>query len=652
MKNSVVFLLLFTVLISLVTSCKKNGQESQVDYTEILSLADSLSVNDLERSDSLYRMVINDRAFENTSYHATALLGLAILKINQNEFDTASVFIENAGKISENLKDTSLLYDYYIAKGSLYHALEYFDKTEECFSSGLRLAELAGNESIRHTFLLNLGQVLIDKGMYAEAMKTFTDELRHSESTGNEDYQSIALQNMANIAAFTDDNREAIRLTKKSLAIQKKLNLMQDYAYQLQNLGIYYKNIGVYDSAIEFNRQAFQILSKSGDTIKMIRVQYNMGNILKNQKKYPEAEKEMNEIIRFCKNKEIFTGQVYALSSLATIYAKTNRMEKGLAAIDTALVIAKKNNLIPLYISLYNVKHTLLADMGRYNEAYQILILQQQFSDSLLSLDKQKEILALKSRYETEKKETENVLLKKNMEVQQSKLWLQMVTIVIGALVFIIVSGIFWMRYRRLQHLRQLVQERNIRLEHQNREKIIELEKKALENNLNEKELEKKGLENELNEGQINKLELESKLNQQEMVYQSLVRAELTHTLRSVHEKLSPIKMKLLRKKDQEEFEQLLTDITRGIQKDPISEFEILFCQLHPAFYENLLERCSLLTKSELQISAMIRLNLSTKDIARLINLSVSTIDTTRYHIRRKFELDPKDNLTVFLMTI
>jgi len=48
----------------------------------------------------------------------------------------------------------------------------------------------------------------------------------------------------------------------------------------------------------------------------------------------------------------------------------------------------------------------------------------------------------------------------------------------------------------------------------------------------------------------------------------------------------------------------------------------------------------------------MIRLNLSTKDIARLINLNVSSIDTTRYHIRQKLKLDPKDNLTVHLMTI
>jgi DNA-binding CsgD family transcriptional regulator len=56
------------------------------------------------------------------------------------------------------------------------------------------------------------------------------------------------------------------------------------------------------------------------------------------------------------------------------------------------------------------------------------------------------------------------------------------------------------------------------------------------------------------------------------------------------------------------------------------------------------------LTHSELQICALIRLNFSSKDIARLVTLSVATIDSTRSHIRKKLNLDVKDNLTTFLM--
>jgi tetratricopeptide (TPR) repeat protein len=492
----------------------------------------------------------------------------------------------------------------------------------------------------------------MDKGMYAEAMRTYTHELKHSEAIGNLDYQSIALQNMANIAFVTNDYGEAIRLTKKSLAIQKELNLMNDYADQLQNLGIFYKNIGLCDSAVMFYRQALGILSQSGDSVKMMRVRYNMGNLLKNQQKFAEAEKEMKEIIRFCKNKDIITGHVMALSSLAAIYVKTNRVEEGLAAIDSSILLAKEKSFITLFASLYNVKRTLLADIGRYNEAYQVLAMQQQITDSLLSIDKQKEILELKTRYETEKKEAENTLLKKDNEVQKSQLWVLRISSSFGFLVLLFIAGSFYFWRKKLKQSQQLTLERSKTLELESRQKKTELEKIALENKVKEEALIKVNLENLLKEELIEKLELQSGLKEQELIYQSLARAELIQILRSMHEKLIPFKMKLQRKKDQEDFVQMLGNIIHESNKDPLSEFEILFKELHPKFYEKLLMLNPTLSKSEIQICAMIRLNLSSKDIARLINLNISSIDTTRYHIRQKLKLDPKDNLTVYLMTI
>jgi tetratricopeptide (TPR) repeat protein len=539
-------------------------------------------------------------------------------------FDTARLFIEQAGKISENLNDTSLLFKYYFTKASLYHALEYFDKTEECYVSGLHLAELAGNESQRHTFLLNLCQVFVDKGMYVEAMKSFTDELKHSEATGNEEYQAIALQNMANIASLTNDYDEAIRLTRKSLAIQKKLNLLPDYADQLQNLGIYYKNMGVYDSAFRFYREALSILSQSGDTVKMIRVHYNMGNLLKNQQKFAEAEKEMKEVIHFCKNKEIFTGHVYALSSLATIYANTNRVDQGLASIDSSLLMAKRNKLINLFINLYEIKHTLLAGIGRYNEAYQVLVLQQQLTDSLLSLDKQKEILALKTRYETEKKDAENALLKKENEIQKSRFWLLLMVFTFGIFALVAIIYVMFQKQKLMKQQKMLADEKSSRIEQEKKNKEIELEK----------------------------IQIEKQIQEQELVYQSLVRTDLIHVNRSVKEKLTPFRMLISRKKDQEDFAQTLSDLTRDAARDPMAEFEILFRQIHPSFYEKLLLVCPDLSKTELQVSALIRLNLSTKDIARLTNLNITTIEITRHHIRKKLNLDQTDTLTTFLISI
>jgi len=479
---------------------------------------------------------------------------------------------------------------------------------------------------------------MTENGNYAEATRILNDELNLAEHSGFTSHIAVCFKNLANIAYLTNDFEQAIYYGKKSGAIFRNLNMTSEYSSLLMNLGIYYRNIGLYDSSLFVYRQANELMAKMGDSSSMIRVKYNIANILKATNQAKEAEIEMIQVYKYCQRHGISTGQVYALSGLSDIYFKAGNPDKGLAAIDTALKHALQNNLIIDMVNLYDIRHLSLARIGRFEESYHSLSEARRYSDSLLSIEKQKEILDLQTRYETERKEAENVLLKKDVQVKKTRLWLQGIVIIAGALLTVIITGLFIMRQRRLVLLQQITIERNNRLELENRESAISLENKELENRLKDE--------------QIGKMHLQSELKEQEMVFQTLARAELKNILSAVQEKLSPFAMRLSRKKDQDEFQQIVTEITRSSKKDPLAEFEILFRHLHPDFYEKLLAVNPTLSKSELLISAMIRLNLSSKDIVNLVNLSLTTIESTRSHVRKKLNLDVKDNLTTYLMSI
>jgi DNA-binding CsgD family transcriptional regulator len=77
-----------------------------------------------------------------------------------------------------------------------------------------------------------------------------------------------------------------------------------------------------------------------------------------------------------------------------------------------------------------------------------------------------------------------------------------------------------------------------------------------------------------------------------------------------------------------------------------------MFSQLHKSFIDNLMARCSTLSRVELQVCSLLRINLSTKDITRLLNISVGSVDMCRHRIRQKLALDQKDNLTSLLITL
>jgi DNA-binding CsgD family transcriptional regulator len=76
------------------------------------------------------------------------------------------------------------------------------------------------------------------------------------------------------------------------------------------------------------------------------------------------------------------------------------------------------------------------------------------------------------------------------------------------------------------------------------------------------------------------------------------------------------------------------------------------FGRVHANFYGELLRICPELSPSEIRIAALLRLNLSTKEMEALTFKSESGIKSIRYRLRKKLGLDSDDNLTAFLIRI
>ena len=76
------------------------------------------------------------------------------------------------------------------------------------------------------------------------------------------------------------------------------------------------------------------------------------------------------------------------------------------------------------------------------------------------------------------------------------------------------------------------------------------------------------------------------------------------------------------------------------------------FDSVHSDYLTNLKEKHPNLTGNELKLCANLRMNLSTKEIAQLMNISVRGVEVSRYRLRKKLELESGDNLFDYLMTI
>ena len=80
--------------------------------------------------------------------------------------------------------------------------------------------------------------------------------------------------------------------------------------------------------------------------------------------------------------------------------------------------------------------------------------------------------------------------------------------------------------------------------------------------------------------------------------------------------------------------------------------FLIQFEQKHHSFFKKLKETYPLLTSGDLRLCACLKLNMDTKDIASLMNLSIRAVENNRYRLRKKLGLQSSQNLNDFFLAI
>ncbi len=169
----------------------------------------------------------------------------------------------------------------------------------------------------------------------------------------------------------------------------------------------------------------------------------------------------------------------------------------------------------------------------------------------------------------------------------------------------------------------------------------LEKEQKIL---LKEKELENvKNINSVKNEALANEVKLKSK--------------QLANTAMALVKKneiLVFLKNELLANKENFDnrfiFKRMIKQIDNSIDhEDEWELFEYNFNQVHKEFFEMLRSNYPSLTHKDLKICAYIKMSLSTKEIAPLLNISARGVETHRYRLKKKLALSKEESLSSFL---
>lgn len=174
---------------------------------------------------------------------------------------------------------------------------------------------------------------------------------------------------------------------------------------------------------------------------------------------------------------------------------------------------------------------------------------------------------------------------------------------------------------------------------HNQQKKLIEKNKRELEfaNLQNEKEIIK--IKNE-------RLSLDYKSKSKEL-------AATTMSMVKKNELLSEIKELLTRIEDKKSLAPVIKIIDKSLNHDENWEFfREAFDNADSEFFKKLKNLHPDLSPNDLKLCAYLRLNLSSKEIAQLINISPKSVEIKRYRLRKKMSLTSNENLTDYILNI
>lgn len=133
------------------------------------------------------------------------------------------------------------------------------------------------------------------------------------------------------------------------------------------------------------------------------------------------------------------------------------------------------------------------------------------------------------------------------------------------------------------------------------------------------------------------------------------VTMQITHkneVLNNLKNKISKVLLNV-NIKSQKELSNLVQMIEADLRLDDDWErFEKNFELVHKGFFKRLKQHCHSLTPNDLKMCAYLRMNLSSKEISPLMNISIRSVENSRYRLRKKFRLDKDEKLTDFIIQI
>lgn len=525
----------------------------------------------------------------------------ASLFLRKGQTQEAQRVGQEAMIVAKNLTDNRKLLVAYNLVARIAQAQQNHEQAMQYHVEALKLAEQTNQPEHAGHAAVNIGNLYLNDDNLKESFKYYRQGIGFFKKAGKADYALPAIINLGSAYFYAENYDSARFYFNKGLEAAKAQSNFQMEAIALLNLGIIAGDKqGQYQKGVGYFRESLRMAHLTGSKAMLIQSHIKLGNMFTHLK-------NMSDSARYHLTKALSFNEDYQNQQKQyLIYLGFSELEKSSKNYKEALIYLEK------YQKTYNEWVTALNDS---------------------------ELKELTIAYETEKKEKENIKLtqEKKLLIEQQKAETNLrYALFIGLSAMVLALAVVWLvavgRKRKLRQNAQLYeieQERAVE-----REAILTAQK------------ETKEAENQL-------LQIQIASEQKEAVSKAL-------QLSSQEQRLQLIKDKLQKAEDRAgtyrnpAVERAISYIDEQLESS--SGWEALavhFNKTFPDFFRRLREKTdNRLSDNDERMCAFIRMRLSNKEMARLLNIETRSVFTNRHRLKERIGLESTTEIEAFVFNI
>lgn len=443
-----------------------------------------------------------------------------------------------------------------------------------------------------------LGRLYAANNQYDSAYKYYDISLNIANKT-NDKTQLARLNNIIGSFYYKYENLdEAQEYYNRSYSFFKEINDPRGIASLLSNLGEIQRLKGEYRKALDNYFPAVKINEEYAQYANLSINHNNIGLTYAHLNKYDSAYYHLKIAESIAVDNELNNSLNFILNSLGTYYLLTDKYDSSLLYLSKAFKQSVDLNL------LFQIKENsyalsqLFEKLENTDSAFYYHKIFQKYNDSILNNTNLVRIglLTVKNKIENERRIE---------KIEQSRKELYYIILFISVLLVLIILLFLWSNQR-------------------NKTRHSQLKMKHLS-------LEKKYLNNELTDFALH-------------ISQS------NHLLEEIKQSLKQLD---LNEKNSDHIKELKLKLNTGLsnsQNKKILDQKV--DEQHREFILLLKSKHPMLTKSEVKLCSLLKLNLTTKDIAAINKVSPQAVKVARYRLRKKLKVESDILINDYLNTI